>query len=258
MKTIARMSLIIMIVITAQTTAISQVVAISGESFRIPELSAILALDEDEVKVIFAMPVDIRLKRYREVDLEQGDIVLYLNGIRVKTLDDFKDKYESLEIGDNVQIGLRRGDERFISSFEKADPDDLPQMPTRVARRGGEGGENSGGISRSINLGPDAEGAVPVVGLGALLKDSEDGVRVIAKLPLPGLEHTEMGFQKDDIVVKLNGNTISSVGQLTDIYDQIEPGQKVELEYKRGGKSMSDSFDKPAIRGNIMIRTNEN
>lgn len=258
MKTIVRLFLTVVMGIAIQDTATSQVVAISGESFRIPELSASLTTEEDEVRVAFAMPVDVRLKQYREVDIEQGDVILYLNGKRIKSIGDFKEKYETLEIGDVVQIGLRRGDDRFISSFDKAHPEDLPQMATRVSVGGGEEGEGPAGISRSFTLGPEAQGAVPVIGLGALLKDSEEGVRVIAKIAVPGGETSGIELKQGDVVSKLNDKEIESVSQLTDLYDQIETGQDVRLEYKRDDKPMSGSFVKQAVRGNVMIRTNEN
>ncbi|MFQ5633391.1 MAG: hypothetical protein ACE5I1_31885, partial [bacterium] len=147
-----------------------------GEIFMIPELSALLREQGKVVKVEMAMPVDTRPTAYRKVDIKSGDIVLYLNGARIKRLKAFTSIYDSLQVGAPVEIGLKRDDVRFISSFKKADPKDLPQRKMMVMTSDGkeistEGVEGGGQrvVMRANSLETDMDELHPVMELGIIL-----------------------------------------------------------------------------------------
>lgn len=233
-----------------------RMLTIEGDAFRIPELSAIISEEEDKVKVVMAMPTEMRRKAYRNVDLQESDIVLYLNGKRIKAVKDFEETYESLAIGDTVQIGIRRDEDRFIVSFPKADPKDLPQMG--VVRRGSgeEGGEAEGGrivIRRGPGEAGEAENLTPVLSLGVLIGLADEAVKVVDVLPIPDVEN--VGLQKGDVIKKLNGQEIEKVAQFEEQFEKIGVGEQVNLEFLRDGKEMKISFPKPESPGNVMIRT---
>ena len=47
-----------------------------------------------------------------------------INGKRVRDIATLRETYEAAAVGDVVKVGFRRGDERFLSSFEKKDPEE--------------------------------------------------------------------------------------------------------------------------------------
>ena len=258
MNRLMRSALGLIVLLLLHSSALSQGrMVISGDAFRIPELSVMLSEEDKAVTVLFAMPKDSRIKPYRTVDIQRGDVVLYLNGKRIKALSEFEEQYKALAIGDAVQIGLRRGEERFISSFDKADPEDLPQMGMSRTVSGDGAGDESGGSQRMM-LGPEAEGATPVLGLGALLKDIDKKVQVVAKLPTMGEGSSGPSLQEGDVIAKLDGVEMKSVSQLAESFDAIEPGADVSLVVLRGGKVIKARFAKPKVQGNVIMRTQMN
>lgn len=54
-----------------------------------------------------------------DLDLKEGDIILSVNGEKVKTLKQFTDIYDKIKVGDDVQITTARGDEQINLKFKK-------------------------------------------------------------------------------------------------------------------------------------------
>ena len=236
-------------------TQIVRTIEIEGDMFRIPELSVMLTEEGDNtVKVAMAMPKDMRREPYRGVDIQEGDVILYLNGKRIKKVKVFEELYADLEIGAKVQIGIKRDKDPFIISFDKADPKDLPQM--QMAGRGsGEGGHSPGG-QRMMMITPEEmdgyENLKPVMGLAVILGEEEGMVIVARVLPLPGMDKNEL--KDGDIIQALNGQVVKSTQQFEEIYGKVEVGDKLDFELSRDGQKLSVSVVKPKARGNIIIR----
>ena len=79
------------VLLLLQSSALSQArtMVVSGDAFRIPELSVMLSEEDKTVTVLFAMPKDNRIKPFRTVDMQRGDVILYLNGKRIEALSEF-------------------------------------------------------------------------------------------------------------------------------------------------------------------------
>ena len=58
---------------------------------------------------------------YKNVDIQLNDVIIYTNGKPVKSLEDFKAVYSNASVGDEIKLGIRRGDEMFIVSFNRMD-----------------------------------------------------------------------------------------------------------------------------------------
>lgn len=236
-----------------------------GEVFMIPEVSAVLRAEGEIVKVEMAMPVESRPAAYKDIDIKTGDIVLYLNGKRIKALKEFTSIYDSVKIGELVEIGLKRDDMRFISSFKKADPKDLPQRRTIVMR-------SDGGQVTTTDVGSDGKRMVmqpneieremdelqPVMELGIILGGKKNLIQVARKLPIPVEGLGDTGFKEGDIFKSLNGKKLESLKQFTEMFTKLAVGDKVELEYEREKKMLSASFAKPQARGMMKIRRDQN
>jgi len=112
---------------------------IKGEIFDIPELGALIIKGDDGLKVEHVMPAEARPKAYADVDIKSGDLVLLVNGKRVKTIKDVEKQYGAVAVGEEIKLGLQRGEETLISRFAKADPKDLPQR--KIIMRKSDGGK---------------------------------------------------------------------------------------------------------------------
>ncbi len=234
----------------------------AGEIFEFRELGAILGQEAEQVKVMVAMPKDMRPKAYQSIDLAEGDLILFLNGKRLKALKEFEQSYNALAIGDTIKLGMRRKEERMVATFTKVDPKDLPQQVAHRVMLGGDGKvteekSTDGGKSFSFSkqIGGDAEDLTPVPALAVIIGSEGGKVKIVDKLPIPvkGLEDVDL--QSGDILQTLNGNAIASVSAFNSAFEKIVVGAKVELQYLRKDKSMTASFNKPETKGQFMIKS---
>lgn len=103
------------------------IVKLEGENiFLFQEL--ILALSEQEGEIVVAMaPPDGSLaEEYKDIELKENDVVMMMNGRRVKKTSVIREMYEKLEPGDEIKLGIKRGEEMFIVKFEKIDAENSP------------------------------------------------------------------------------------------------------------------------------------
>ena len=96
----------------------------ADQVFIIPGLGAIVSQENDTLKVLMVPPVGDRSKKFKSVDLEQGDIILMCNGKRTKTVKALRAAFEPVEIGSELKLGIRRGGRMLISSLYKAIEDE--------------------------------------------------------------------------------------------------------------------------------------
>lgn len=232
----------------------------AGEIFDIPELSALIIGGEKELRVDFVAPKDMRLKGYENLDVREGDAILFFNGKRVKTIAALKEAYETTATADTAKIGIRRDSEMFFVSFKKADPKTLPRRKI-VITNGPEGapGKEGGTTTRTMTFksgGDFPEGSQPILELGILAGVANKKVKVLQRLLLPGAA-PEVDLQPGDVLEMLNGKTFSTPDELVGLLEKIPTGEKIDLKYARGEKSLSAAFAKPEPRGKVMIRKME-
>ena len=234
----------------------------AGEIYEFREVGAILGQENEQVKIMVAMPKDMRPKAYQSVDIAEGDFILFLNGKRVKALKEFEQNYNALAVGDTIKLGMRRKEERMIATFTKVDPKDLPQRTAHRVMIGGDGsvkeekstdGGKSFSFSRQIDSG--AQDITPIPGLAVIIGSADGKVKIVDKLPIPvqGLEKVDL--QSGDILQTLNGNAIANVAGFSAAYEKIAVGEAVTLKYLRKDKEVTASFNKPKTQGQFMIKT---
>lgn len=229
----------------------------AGGIFNLPEVGAVIMSKGSEIKVEVAIPVDHRLKAYRDIDLQTGDLILMMNAKRLKSAQEMEEIYNSLKVGEEVKLGIKRNEARFIVSFAKADPKDLPQrtmmvMATDDTPEGGQAVPKR----RIVMGGQEFSGDVAVLaGLG-IIAGSKDGgeVRVLERMPGAGRAQAEIEIKKDDVVLSLNGEKIKSATQLGELYEKIATGARVELQYRRGDKTMTAALAKPQEPAGLIRR----
>ena len=89
------------------------------------ETSSILTEENGKTIVKFMPPKMAIDKNYQDVDLKANDEILFINGKKVKKLDDFKKVYNDIKIGSEIELGIKRKNEKFFVKLFKADPSKL-------------------------------------------------------------------------------------------------------------------------------------
>ena len=230
---------------------------IVGQPFTLGEIGAVVVDNGKEIKVLHAMPVDMRPKAYKEIDIKDGDIILMCNGKRLKTLKELEEAYNATAVGAAFKLGVKRGEERMIVAFAKADPKDLPKMQMTMSTGDGPMPAGGGNVRRMVvgGHGQNMGDAEPLMGLGLIVGKRDNIVKVVSVLP-NAPKGTD--FKVDDVIETFNGEKVKSPAQFLEMYDKLAVGAKLEVQYKRGDKTMQASLAKPeAPQGRIMMRTNQ-
>ncbi|NUM77315.1 hypothetical protein HUU40_23400 [candidate division KSB1 bacterium] len=217
-----------------------------GSVFNLPELGAVIIGGEKEVKVEAVLPAEHRPKAYKDIDLQNGDLIVMMNAKRVNSAKEVEEIYNGLKVGEEVKLGIKRKEERFIASFAKADPKDLPQRMMMVMDSDNAGGQ-AGATRRIMMGGREFTGDVaPLPGLSIIAGSKAGGeVRVLDLMPNASQAIGSADIKRDDVILALNGEKIKSAVQLGELYEKIAVGAKLELHYRRGEKSMTASLIKP-------------
>jgi len=180
------------------------------------ELGVVVGAGEEEgadIQLVAVMPnID------REIRLEQGDLVLMINGKRVRDLATLRAMYDETELGATVKLGFRRGDERFLTSFEKA-----------------EAGHGPGGV-RMMSIGGSGSEFDDIEAMHefqALLGEKDGSVVVAIELPMGAPI-----LKQNDRIAKVNGHAVTTLAELREIYTPIAVGEIVELLVVRGDETL--------------------
>jgi|ERR1041385_2989911 S1-C subfamily serine protease len=248
MKIIKQFFLIVVVIMTtwsinAQTKIIRQgesgtMVTAEGEIFDIPEVASIITESKGNIVVENVLDVKMRPKEYESVDIKQGDVILMVNGKRVKTIAELKDTYASAEVGSAIKLGIQRNDEMMIASFAKADPEKLPKRRI-VMRNGGDGG------NENIMMLPYA---------GLIIGSKKDNVVIQGMIDNNTSVLKGADIKEGDIVTSINETKVSSFKDFSDTYKKIAVGEEVTIHTSRKEKELSFSFPKSESKEQRIIK----
>lgn len=224
--------------LSAQMVTRSFQTAGEGEIFQLPELAAIVVADSGKVRFLAVMSGEHRPAAYADIDAEEQDEILMMNGQRIKTAESLKTLYDALEVGAEIKLGLRRAGQMFLISFPKMDPKDAPRQVVRTVI-----GDETG----------DTETIYPMPGLQILLRASADKIRVEKLHGLKEAPPSGTNFQDGDILMKLDGKVMTSINDFRSQYENIPPGQKITIDVSRNGHPVTSTFTKPASSGRVMM-----
>lgn len=221
-------------VITAKAQETRTMTFDAATSLMLQEFQAMLIEEDGEIKV------SVRMGNSDEPGdkLEQGDFVIMMNGKRTKTIAELRELYESLAKDEEIKIGVRRGEQRFILRKKKGDaPEGGPRMVMRMDMEG------------------DGERPTIIPELGLLLSDTNDDVTIQRVLePLLPEEFKEFD---------LSGFSISSINneKPTDaenaklLIDAVEIGSDLKLVFSKPDDEISITIKKPKSKGNFNFST---
>jgi S1-C subfamily serine protease len=206
-----------------------------GNTFLIRETGAMLVEENDKLKIEMVLPPEQRPKGYADVDMEKGDMILMMNGKRVNTTDQARQIYDGLKEGEDVKLGITRGEQMFISSFKKADEKNLPQMKRMIVT-------NDGGEIK------------PLPELGMILGTKGKKIEILDMMENAESVLKTKELTEGDELISLNGKLISSLKSFSDEYDKLKIGSKIELKFGNNGKSKIITVNKPEPKGNVIIK----
>jgi S1-C subfamily serine protease len=178
-----------------------------------------------------------------EVDLDEGDLILFLNGARITSAEQLVELYEAVEVEAEVKLGIQRGEEKMIRTFAK------PEQQMQVTPGGGGAFTFSSG--GAPDLSPEEAERIQNLrnrgpwGVGFLVGEEDGSVVVAMPIPVPD-QDAELGkIAPGDVITRVNGTKIASVAQLNEVYDALEVGAEVEVEYEGAGGTQTVRFKKP-------------
>ncbi len=220
----------------------------ADDVFILQETGAVIVSADSALKIDLIAPPDQRTFEYRAVDMKRDDEILMLNGKKLTSIKDFKDSYESLAIGAEVKLGIRRDRQMMIVSFVKCDPEKLPKHQMRMgAPEGGGGGASFvtlGGADGQMAAFPD---------LGVIVKADGDRVIVAHVLSNAAEVFQALSPKEGDEILELAGAKVASVGDFELRYGKIAVGDFVALTLKQGDGTKQIKIKKPAGTSAPMI-----
>ena len=208
---------------------------IDGEAFLLKELGAAIASDNGAIKVLNVMPSDHRPAAYKEVDLQEDDIIMMANGKRLSGTKELQSIYDALKVGDEFKLGIKRKEEMHLVSLKKGDPKDLPKLQMKVMR--GDDDENTE--------------MFPAVGVVMTMK----GKDIIVEELLPGETAVQkLDVKAGDALVSMNEKQFKSLKEYSEAFDEVKVGKSVTWVLRRGENEHPVTFNRPQPKMMMMKR----
>lgn len=237
MKKFIPLSLLLLTILVMSGTAYAQqrqtMQLDASTNMIVPEFSAVFEQADGEIKV--------RVKLGREEvepgqdKLEQGDVLIMMNGSRIEDIPGFRAKYEALAENEEIKFGIRRGDERFIITRKK-------------------GAAMSGGGGMVMRFESDGDGPPPTIvpELGLLLEDADDGTILVAELLEPVMpDELKSAEIREYTITKLNGEKPENAASVQQKLAEMEVGAEINITFSKAGDEKEVSLTKSEPRGNF-------
>lgn len=133
--------MIVAAIITAQEKRMQ--IFNAGEAQMLPEIKGIVLVENGKVVIGPIPDKDQRDGEYKNLDLAQGDEILFVNGKKIKSIADFKKYFGEIKTGDNAKFAVQRDKDRFIVEFKKAEEAKGGQRIMQFTTDGKEGGKGN-------------------------------------------------------------------------------------------------------------------
>lgn len=172
--------------------------------------------------------------------LERGDLIIMMNGKRAGSIAELRKIYDSVSKDEEVKIGVRRGNERFILRKKKGD---TPEP--------GAGGNR---MVMSMEMSGDGPATV-IPELGLILSDSNNKItiqRVLAPLLPEEFKTLDLvGYS----IVSINDEKPENAEDAKMIVDAVEIGSNLTFEFSKPDDDIKITIKKPKAKGNVKLST---
>ncbi len=228
----------------------------ADDAFILPGLAAIILPDGNYLKIKMIPPKEQLPKDFQDVDLKEGDLILMLNGKRLKTIEALRNRYDSLAPADSVQFGIKRGQAMMIVSYLKPTEEQMAgQQMMMVTKEIGDGHDSPTGTATKVKMVGGGDGPEPILAMdaGVIFTEKDGSVQVMVVIGNVETELTGEPLKEGDKLVSIQGEKVTTGDAFRKQYESIEIGTKVKLVYTREGTEHSLEFVK-AKSENLMMQ----
>ncbi len=203
----------------------------------IDEVGMVVTEKDGRLTVDFVAPKEQRPKATAEVDVAAGDEVGMAAGKKVGSAKALRAAYDSVNVGGEFKLGLRRDGRAFIVTFNKMDPKEMPRKRMIIRSGDGDGGGKDDGVERDV-----------LPALGVALELTKKGVEITETFPNAPKE-----MSKGDIIVGLNGTAVKDLGAFSGVYDKVDEGGELKFEILRAGKTHTVVTKRNKPQGRVIV-----
>lgn len=203
----------------------------------IRELGAVIVTKDGQLTVDLILGNNEK----QQADIQKDDLILMANGKKVKSVKDLREQYSAAAVGEEFKVGLKRGDHLMITRFTKKSEEEL--------------NKESGGKGQMVIRmdGNDGEQVLPALGLRVITKGTH--AVVAGTLPTVGNNFKKFLPKEKDLILSVNGQTVSTADEFDAAYTEIETGEDVTIEFSRDGNVSKETFSKPKPMGRMIMRS---
>ncbi len=214
----------------------------ASTSLILKELQALVIEEDGQIKVRLRLGNDDGKTPHKD-RLEQGDLILMINGKRVKDMATLRKIYTDTPEGEEIKVGVRRGEESFIVRGIKGD---LPESPS----------PGNGQMVMSFQVDGDGPPPVFLAELGLVVSDRNGKVVVqnVMDMVAPP-EITDLNIEKYHLS-EIAGEQPESAEEAKELLAAIEPGAELSLTFTKDGDEKTITIIKPESRSRIVTRNN--
>ncbi|MCX7918384.1 MAG: DegQ family serine endoprotease [bacterium] len=156
----------------------------------------------------------------KEAGIEPGDVIIEINGVPVNSNTELRNLVAQAKVGEKVPVKLiRDGKEKIVIVKIAERTEDVELASKDAATKWGLTVQTfTKELAQQLNL------------------SFEEGL-VVTEVKSKSLAD-EAGFQKNDIIIKINNKPVKEIKEFNDISKEIKPGDSVKFYLKRGNGYM--------------------
>lgn len=231
-----------------------RIVGSPGEIWMLPEVGMVAIAHDGKLTIEGISPANSRPKDYQSIDLQQGDIIMMANGKKITDTKIISALYDSLAIGQELKLGIKRGDQMMMATVKKADPATLPKRRMVVTDEKGGPNIETSGESHSIQFDDGVEDITPLSGTGLFVGTKGKEMIVAGLMPEAKEVLRDAAIEKGDIITKLQDKPVTTIANLEKDFDAIKIGEPVTITVMHGGKELKATFTKQESKFRTIIK----
>ncbi len=231
------------------------ITAESGEAFIIPECECLALMKDSVISILAVLEPAKRPDKYRTIDIQKGDVLMMLNGKKLTDATFLRTMYDSLAMGAEIKLGLKRNGKPMIVSFQKGEPIEGGNMKMVLDTEGGAPGQQGGQrVMKQFAGGEDFDEIDALVPLGILVGISKGKAVVADLLPMAGEVYGEKTPATKDELVSIDGKPIKGMEAIESLRPSLVSAKKGTVVVRRDGKELTFNYVVPNELPQIMMK----
>ncbi len=201
--------------------------------FMLQEVGAIFHQDKDGITVTNVFNGNVKAAENKDAELKEGDALIMMNGVRPKTVKEFRKMYNDVAKGGEFKLGIKRDGSPVVVTIHKVEAKSDPNMKVMT-----------------MTMDPDDMKLLPGIGI------IDDSGKMLKLKEMPPNEDVAKAspLKVGDALKAMNGKEIKSFKDFKSLYGDVKPGESVKLTIERNGKEQTLSVKKPEGGQQVIIR----